>query len=352
MNKLGKITFVSIALTVCGCGSNGAKFEAERIEIDYSNAPHYFLSNAGYSTKGLVITAYDKDGKSKILNEKDYTFEAPKLAPAGEKNVTFNYQNCSASYKIHAFARASDDEAPNDVYTIGKNVNLTCYNKHENKPFVLILPGGGYTNCATTVEGYPYAEKINELGYNAFVLQYSVGSQATYPAPLDDVNFSIGAIIDNKDYFKIQSEDYAVIGSSAGGHLAALWSTKNVGYQHYNLPKPKACLLCYAVTGLDSSEKSRLVPENASEQLINDLTPINNVDKDFPQTFLWQFDNDDQVNISNLYAMEKALNDAGVKKETHIYSGEGLTGSTHGLGLAKGTVADGWMELAINFWRN
>ncbi len=49
---------------------------------------------------------------------------------------------------------------------------------------VIVFPGGGYAGRAD-YEGRPVAERMNELGYHAFVVQYRV-SPHRHPAPLLD----------------------------------------------------------------------------------------------------------------------------------------------------------------------
>ncbi len=54
-------------------------------------------------------------------------------------------------------------------------------------PFALICPGGGYTMVCSFIEGIPYAKRLNQKGYSAFILYYHVREKAKYPAPQQDV---------------------------------------------------------------------------------------------------------------------------------------------------------------------
>lgn len=47
-------------------------------------------------------------------------------------------------------------------------------NQEETKGNVIVIAGGGYYMRMNTYEGFPVAEKFNELGYNAYVLQRRV----------------------------------------------------------------------------------------------------------------------------------------------------------------------------------
>ena len=58
-------------------------------------------------------------------------------------------------------------------------------------PFAVICPGGGYSSVCSFVEGKPFAEALNELGYHAFVVYYRTKDKARYPNPHQDLNRAI-----------------------------------------------------------------------------------------------------------------------------------------------------------------
>ena len=62
-------------------------------------------------------------------------------------------------------------------------------------------------------------------GYHAFVLRYSVGENAKWPNPLNDAESALELIRANCSTWGIDPMKIAVIGFSAGGHLAAALST-------------------------------------------------------------------------------------------------------------------------------
>ena len=55
------------------------------------------------------------------------------------------------------------------------------------RPFAVICPGGGYEKISDPLEGENFARQLNGLGCAAFVVNYSVGPAARFPAPLEDV---------------------------------------------------------------------------------------------------------------------------------------------------------------------
>lgn len=97
------------------------------------------------------------------------------------------------------------------------------------KPFVLLIPGGAYAEVCTLNEGFMMALALNRMGWNAFVCKYRVGKEAHFPNPQDDVADCLQWIFQNAAQMEVNTEDYAVCGFSAGGHLAASWGAKASG---------------------------------------------------------------------------------------------------------------------------
>lgn len=50
-------------------------------------------------------------------------------------------------------------------------------------PFAIICPGGAYSMVCSFVEGLPYAKRLNEQGYSAFVLYYRCRKKPGIPLP-------------------------------------------------------------------------------------------------------------------------------------------------------------------------
>lgn len=221
----------------------------------------------------------------------------------------------------------------------------------ERKPFALILPGGGYGLVSFHNEGVPYAQRLNENGYAAFLLRYRVKRKAKYPAPLEDVARALRYITDNAERLNVAADDYSVWGSSAGGHLAGLFSSGQTGYIKYNLPKPKATVLCYPVITMGEDthigSKRCLLGPRPSAELIN-LTSIEKlVDKDFPPTFVWYSLADETVKPVN----SKMLIDA-LKLNNIPYKAIEYKNVPHGIGLGEGTECEGWFEEAMKFLKS
>ncbi|MBE6827930.1 MAG: alpha/beta hydrolase [Ruminococcaceae bacterium] len=230
-----------------------------------------------------------------------------------------------------------------------KDVRLESYVIGDNKPFVLVCPGGAYKFVSDSNEGRPFAEKLNQRGYNAFVLFYSVGAgNARYPYPLYDVARAIEFIKSRGNEFGIDTAHFALMGSSAGGHLCAYFCTEYKKYEKDITLKPDVLLLTYPVItmGKLTHKVSRdnflgLFSGNAERRK---GSVENNLTADFPPTFTWHNKDDMSVNCENSVMLKEGLDKLGVPCEMRLYETGG-----HGVGLAEGKDADGWIECAIDF---
>lgn len=236
--------------------------------------------------------------------------------------------------------------------SLGKQCGIYPFVIGENRPFVLLIPGGAYAEVCTLNEGFMTALELNRLGYNAFVCRYRVGKEAHFPNPQDDVACCLRWILQNAEDIHVCVDNYAVCGFSAGGHLAASWGTKSVGYAAYHLPKPKTVILGYPVITMgDDTHKfsrSNLLSENQNDPASREQYSIElQVDADYPETFLWACKNDKCVPFQNTQMMYEALKKYACRTELHSYAGD-----AHGWGLAVGTVAEGWLEQAVAFWQS
>ncbi len=232
-----------------------------------------------------------------------------------------------------------------------KDVGIYPFVIGKNKPFVLVLPGGGYGDVCSLVEGYNTALKLNEMGYNAFVGQYSVGKNAHYPNPQDDVAKMLKFVFDNAKMLNVYTNDYAVCGFSAGGHIAASWGTKTLGYERYGLPKPKTLFLAYPVITMGGkthkgSRKNLLGDKCDNVDLQIRYSIEKQVDKDYPATFIWQCKNDHVVPFENSLMLVDALKICGCECEFMP-----VDGKSHGWGLADNTAAQGWLGRAVKLWQ-
>ncbi|MDE1549436.1 alpha/beta hydrolase [Jeotgalibaca caeni] len=187
-------------------------------------------------------------------------------------------------------------------------------------PFVLVFPGGGYNHLASH-EGADIAEWFNQRGIHAGVFYYQL-DPVDIDLLLEQVQEILADLQKNPAYGPI-----GIIGFSAGGHLAALCSTKNTR-------KPDFNILSYPVISLfephvHEGSREQILP-NGKEEEWYAYSPEHLVSKETPTTFLWHTAEDQAVPVENVLLYASQLSAHQVPYELHIFQ----TGR-HGLGLAE-----------------
>lgn len=185
------------------------------------------------------------------------------------------------------------------------------------RPAVLVLPGGGYAFCSDR-EAEPVALAYLAEGFNAFVLRYAVGPDAPWEQSFADGEAGLAWVRAHAEDYGIDPTKVAVVGFSAGGHLASSLGTLSAD-------RPDALVLGYPVTLAEfGALMGKQVPDTAAA-----VTP------DTPPTFLYSTYADALVPIRHSIAFLAALTEHEVPYESHIY----LLGA-HGLSLAKPLTAN------------
>ena len=87
------------------------------------------------------------------------------------------------------------------------------------RPCLVICPGGGYQGCSQR-EAEPAAFNFLSDGFNVFVLNYSVAPHR-YPTQLREAAAAMELIYQNAEAWHCNTTQIAIMGFSAGGHLAA-----------------------------------------------------------------------------------------------------------------------------------
>ena len=234
-----------------------------------------------------------------------------------------------------------------------RGYTLLDYSIQDGKkhPVAIICPGGGYWFVSIDNEGEPFAKKLNTMGISAFVVSYRVAKEARFPNPQDDLAKAVQEVMNMSKEKNLDMSNYSIWGSSAGGHLAATFGTKQVGYEKYGLPKPDTLVLVYPVVTMGefthTDSRYNLLGKQPSDEMKELLSVEKQITSDYPATFLWCGDTDTCVVPQNSHSMVAALEAAGVTHKFIEYAGVG-----HGVGLNIGGAAESWFEEAVKFWLN
>lgn len=216
--------------------------------------------------------------------------------------------------------------------------------------FIIIAPGGGYQEIATIVEGLPVARALNQKNIAVFIFIYGTNEDALFPKPLSQLGSLINYINKSEKYSRLNINNYALMGFSAGGHLISNFALENICKDKYNCPAPKCIILGYSVISMfeNAHIRSRSMVLGDMQNDINlqkkysaDLM----LDANYPKTYIWTLENDKAVNSLNSINLAKALKRNNVEHKLVLYPG-----TVHGLGLSTGRMADSWLDDALEFW--
>ncbi|MVZ65638.1 prolyl oligopeptidase family serine peptidase [Sphingobacterium sp. DK4209] len=228
--------------------------------------------------------------------------------------------------------------------------------KQNNKDLVfLVIPGGGYANVAMNHEGHDVANRLNDLGYNAYVLEYRLPKVETMKdkrfGPLQDAQYALRtASIENP------GKKVVVLGFSAGGHLAGSLSNLYDRPQTDELKdtnlRPSFSVLCYPVISMDDAithkgSKNNLIGPNLTEEDVELFSLEKQVDQRTPPTFLMSAKDDKGVPIENSYRYQAALNKNKVENTLFTYEEGG-----HGFGMVNKTDSRDWFDAMIKWIEN
>ncbi len=203
----------------------------------------------------------------------------------------------------------------------------------QNDAGLIIFPGGGYGHLAEH-EGPAYAEHFSRRGVACFVVNYRLGSDGfRHPAMLEDALAAIFTVRESAAKFGLDPRKIGVMGSSAGGHLAAHALVAWPKYKSEISLRPDFGILCYPVITSHGEFSHRgstanLAGNNPSPALLDEVSCERHVTQNTPPCFIWHTAEDRGVPVENSLMFASALRKHGVPFELHIYAKGG-----HGLGL-------------------
>ena len=204
---------------------------------------------------------------------------------------------------------------------------------------MVICPGGGYSKLMPH-EGNDYALWLNQHGITCFVLKYRLGSSGyRHPAMLNDAARAVRWVRANAGDYKIDPHRVGIIGSSAGGHLAATLMTHfdagdagSADLVERQSSRPDLGILCYAVITFGefahAGSRKAVLGTNPPPELVQNLSNELQVTTNTPPCFLWTTFEDKVVPMENTLLFAEALRKNHVPFALHIYDQ-----GPHSLGL-------------------
>jgi acetyl esterase/lipase len=223
---------------------------------------------------------------------------------------------------------------------------------------VIIAPGGGYVRLSTNREGEQYAQWLSSLGVTAFVLKYRM-IEFGHPAPLQDVLRAVRLVRSQAAHYKIDPNRIGVMGSSAGGHLAASAGTlfdhahgKTGAALDAVSARPDFLVLMYPVISLDSpathqGSRNALLGKNPSAELVQLMSVEKQVTPRTPPTLLIHTQEDTAVPVENAILFYQALTKNKVPAEMYLFEK-----GSHGMGMRAGLgTSSDWPKRAEEWLR-
>lgn len=211
-----------------------------------------------------------------------------------------------------------------DIYLPDENTKEQC---------IFFIHGGGW-HAGSKAQWTEVAKYFCAQGYVCCSTGYRLAPQFKHPCQLEDVNLAIEYIMQRAEEFGFSQKKIILVGSSAGGHLAAMLGVSS-------LAKPQG-VVCYCPVTMvgNIAEDAWLedrVPNFAEEfigknemeapELYREASPYEKVKGGEPPFLFIHGDNDNTVPLTQSLKMNERLHEFGVLSKVQILPGVG-----HGFG--------------------
>ncbi|ESQ76594.1 alpha/beta hydrolase [Asticcacaulis sp. AC402] len=207
---------------------------------------------------------------------------------------------------------------------------------------VLLMPGGGYVRIAVSKAGGEIDSWLAGLGYTVFTMTYRLPADGWAAGPdvaLQDAQRAIRLIRSQAAQFGLDPSRVAIMGFSAGGHVAGLLATRFAEQSYVPIDaadrlsaKPAAAALMYPVITMGEhahkGSRKQMFGDNPTAAQIDHSSLEKHVPADGVPCFIGGTTDDPSVPAQNGILMYQALKAARVPAELHLWEG-----NTHGFPL-------------------
>jgi len=290
---------------------------------------------ATYSTFLLVIFFYSNCSTNKID-------EVPK-APNGYWNMTtlkiayilgaidqiemeFPIPENIIEHKDIVYKKIDSTDLHLDIY---HSKNIT-----KKAPLLLFIHGGGLSK-GDKKDYLRYTIDFAEKGYITASVQYRFVDKVKFPAQLFEIKAAIRWLKENADKYHIDRNKIALIGGSAGGHLAMMagytsdiaeFNEENDSLISY---KVQVVVDLYGPTDFTTKyAREHSISKNMfgktykeSPEIYEKSSPVKFISEDDPPSLIFHGTIDDLVPVSQSDTLEALLKRAGVPVEYHRLKG-------------------------------
>jgi acetyl esterase/lipase len=210
--------------------------------------------------------------------------------------------------------------------------------KGNDFPLLIWVHGGAWMKNDKYADMGYMTETIKSIlasGYALASIDYRHSTTAKFPAQIQDCNQAIEFLYNNASRYKLNNNKFALIGFSAGGHLASLLGLSNNNniasfYPEGKKPSftirgvldfygPSNFLLFFGDAKPEATDNPVSILLGSSPLIRPDISnlasPFTYVDKDDPPFFIVHGEKDNEVPPAQSYLLQSYLNLAGVKNE-------------------------------------
>lgn len=182
---------------------------------------------------------------------------------------------------------------------------------------MLVVPGGGYGRICIA-KATAVAEWLVGHGIAAFILKYRMPNG--HPdAVLEDGEQAMRMIRDSAARWGIDPRNVGVIGTSAGGHLAAVLATRYTS----EATRPDFVVLLYPALSMEypnGRTRENLLGAGCDDETLRSRWSMSGqVHAGMPEVLLVLCDDDEVVPPENSIGFYAALKRHGVKAELHVF---------------------------------
>lgn len=260
----------------------------------------------------------------------------------------------------------SSDPSFNDRWITGVGVPSLSVRRpaRPNGTAVMLVPGGGYGFLAWDNEGEEQARWLNALGVTCFILCYRLPGEGwadRATVPLADAQRGLRLIRARATTYGVDAKRVAVLGFSAGGHLAGSLATRPAEQVYAPVDaadrlsaRPDLAGLIYPVVSLSApfthaGSRDNLFGPGADPAAVRSASVETRVSGDTPPIFLTHASDDGLVLIENSLALYTAMLASKRPAELHAFDKGG-----HGFGarLPKTVPASQWPTLFAAYARS
>ncbi len=211
-------------------------------------------------------------------------------------------------------------------------------NAKGNLPLVICVHGGGWLGNDKYADMGYMKKTVADIVSNGFALasiDYRFSTQAVFPAQIQDCYRAVSFLYDNADKYGLDKNRFAVMGFSAGGHLASLMGlAKNNDIKSFFVPGTSKRFNFNGVVDFYGPTELILFPGSddpkspealllgaaplARPDLSRAASPVTYVDKNDPPFLIIHGEKDEVVSTKHSKLLSAWLNVVGVRNELII----------------------------------